>query len=109
MNNARRVETRESIENRILGSLDVEQQNRLGSRLELVDLSVGAPLYEAGDTVDFVFFPNSGLVSLLSSTEDGQVVEVAMTGVEGMVGVPVALRSDTIPYRPLVQTAGVAL
>ena len=103
------VDVFESMENRILCSLRAEQRGRLGSRLDSVNLSPGLALYEAGDTVNSVFFPNSGVVSLLSCTEEGQSVEVAMTGVEGMVGVPVALRTDTIPYRALVQTAGVAL
>src|SRR5262249_42307933 len=104
-----RVDMFESTKNRILCSLGAEQRDRLSPRLEPVNLNFGVALYEAGDAVDHVFFPNSGLVSLLSTTEDGQVIEVAMTGVEGMVGVPVALRSDTTPYRALVQTEGAAL
>jgi len=109
MSNPGRVDVFESTNNRILCSLGAEQRDRLSPRLEPVSLNFGVALYEAGDAVDHVFLPNSGLVSLLSTTEDGQIIEVAMTGVEGMVGVPVGLRSDTTPYRALVQTEGVAL
>jgi len=65
-------------------------------------------LYEAGCPISQVYFPNGGLVSLLASTEEGQVVEVAMAGIDGMVGIPIALERDTMPYRATVHVAGTA-
>jgi CRP-like cAMP-binding protein len=45
---------------------------------------------------------------LLASTQEGQVVEVAMAGIDGMVGIPVALGMNTMPYRAIVQVEGTA-
>lgn len=56
-----------------------------------------------GDTMRHAYFPLSGLVSLLSSTEDGETIEVAMVGNEGVVGVSILLRVGVTPYRTVVQ------
>ena len=68
MSNPGRVDVFESTNNRVLCSLGAEQRDRLSPRPEPVSLNFGVALYEAGDAVDHVFFPNSGLVSLLSTT-----------------------------------------
>jgi len=75
----------------------LDQLYRLRSRLEPFHLRSGATLYEAGCPIRHVYFPNSGLVSLLASTQEGQVVEVAMAGIDGMVGIPVALGMNAMP------------
>lgn len=49
------------------------------------------------------YFPFDGIVSLLSMTEDGETIEVAMVGNEGMIGVPIVLRASITPYRTVVQ------
>jgi CRP-like cAMP-binding protein len=93
-------------ENWILRSLPADQRERLRPQLRRIDLNFGTILYEAGESIRHVYFPNSGLVSLLSSTGEGQHIEVAMAGSEGMIGVEVALGSATVPYRALVQADG---
>src|SRR5262249_17382073 len=108
MSNSRGVDAFESMENRILRSLPLDQFNRLRSRLEPLHLRFGVTLYEAGCPITQLYFPNSGLVSLLASTEEGQVVEVAIAGIDGMVGIPIALERDTMPYRAIVQVEGTA-
>jgi hypothetical protein len=49
------------------------------------------------------------MISLLSITEDGRTIEVAMIGNEGMMGVPIVLRNRVAPYQMMVQLAGNAL
>jgi CRP-like cAMP-binding protein len=78
-------------------------------QLEVFNMRFGMTLYEAGDGITHVYFPNSGLVSLLASTDEGQFVEVAMTGSDGMLGIPIALGSDWMPYRAVIQVPGTAL
>lgn len=95
--------------NRILSSLPGGDFERLAPHLEPVRLNSGRILYNAGDTIRHVFFPESGMASLVSVTEDGRTVEVGMIGNEGMVGVPVVLRIGTTPYQVTVQLAGVAV
>jgi CRP-like cAMP-binding protein len=93
-------------ENWILRSLPADQRERLRPQLQRIDLDFGAILYKAGDSIRHVYFPNSGLISLVSSTEEGQHIEVAMAGAAGMMGVGIALGSETMPYRAVVQAEG---
>lgn len=67
-------------------------------------------LAEAGQRVDRVYFPVSGMVSLISLMEDGSSVEVATYGREGVVGLPEALDPRATPSsRAVGQVSGEAL
>jgi CRP-like cAMP-binding protein len=48
-------------------------------------------LYEAGDPVDRVFFPHSGIISLVVELSGGQAIEAAMIGRDSMLGATAAL------------------
>jgi CRP-like cAMP-binding protein len=91
------------LRNRLLSILPDEETNFLKSFLEPVTLTPGAILYQAGDAIRHAYFPNGGMVSLLSLTEQGHTVEVGYTGFEGMVGVPLLLGRNEMPYQALVQ------
>lgn len=95
-------------ENHILAALSPHDIARLRPALELVTLSIGEVLYEPGDQIDRVYFPNDVLISLLTATEGHVALEVALIGREGMVGTPLALGVDTAPGRALVQGNGSA-
>jgi len=97
------------VENQILLSLPVNEQGFILSKLEAVNLPYGRVLYNSGDPIKHVFFPNSGMCSLLSTTEDGSTVEVGMVGNEGLVGVPVVLGVNSMPYQVTVQVQCAAL
>ena len=90
-------------------TLAAVEYGRLSPRLRMVQLPTGEVLYNAGDRADFVYFPISGVVSLLSTTESGEVIEVAMVGSEGTTCLPVITHQQEMPYRLLVQIAGHAL
>lgn len=49
------------------------------------------------------------MISFLSTTEDGETIEVAIVGNEGMVGVPLILRMDVTPYRTVIQAPAEAM
>jgi CRP-like cAMP-binding protein len=91
------------LQNRLLSVLPAEEANFLKSYLEPVALTPGTILYQAGDAIGHAYFPNGGMVSLLSITEQGHTVEVGYTGFEGMVGVPLLLGKNEMPYQALVQ------
>jgi CRP-like cAMP-binding protein len=73
--------------------------------LEAVALQEGMILYEPDERVEYVYFPEDALVSILSLGPDGSTVEVGLIGREGMVGVPAILGGVT-PYRAVVQMPG---
>jgi hypothetical protein len=54
----------------------------------------------------FVYFPNSGLISLVIATSDGKTVEVEVLGSEGFSGVPAIFGLMRSPVREVVQIAG---
>jgi CRP-like cAMP-binding protein len=91
------------IKNRLLAALPDSELNLLQPHLELVTFAVGTIIHQAGDTIRHTYFPNSGMVSLLSVTEQGQTVEVGFTGSEGMVGLPVLLGQTEMPFQAMVQ------
>src|ERR1051326_451095 len=73
--------------------------------LELVSLQPGMVLYAPDQTVEYLYFPDNALVSILSAGPDGSTVEIGLVGRDGMIGVPAVLGGVT-PYRAVVQTAG---
>jgi CRP-like cAMP-binding protein len=66
-------------------------------------------LFEAGQPIHSIYFPDGGLVSVLVPLEGDRVAEVAVVGREGMVGLPVFLGAKTHPHRAVVQVPGSAL
>ncbi|MCK6410579.1 Crp/Fnr family transcriptional regulator [Thauera sp.] len=95
-------------ENRILAALPVNERARLMDDLERVTLPLGHVLYEPGDALGFVVFPTSCIVSLVFTTEDGSTAELAMTGKDGLVGIPLVLGGATSTHKAVVQCAGTA-
>jgi CRP-like cAMP-binding protein len=89
--------------NRLLAALSPGEHERFFSRLEMVYLPQSKILYSAGDIINYTYFPLNGMISLLSVTEDGRTMEVAMVGNEGAVGIPVILRALTTPHETIVQ------
>jgi CRP-like cAMP-binding protein len=95
--------------NKLLAALSKEDHERLNPMLEQVSLDYGKTLYEPGETIREVYFPNSGLISLLAAVEDGATLEVGIVGREGVVGLPVFLGVNTTTSRAIVQGAGLAM
>ena len=95
-------------QNRILAALPAADHARLADDLELVTLPLGHILYQPGDALGFVYFPTSCIVSLVFTTEDGSSAELAMTGSDGLVGIPLVLGGKATTHRAVVQSAGTA-
>jgi CRP-like cAMP-binding protein len=74
------------IANRLLASLPPDEYRRLVPHLEAYPLILKAVLYKPGEVVDFVYFPGGGFVSVVTVLANGDMVEVATIGNEGMVG-----------------------
>jgi CRP-like cAMP-binding protein len=96
-----------SIHNHILCSLPATQYQRLLPQLEPVELPLGKILYEPYEPIQHVYFPNEGVISVVSMLESGVSIEVGVVGSEGMLGIPVVLGTmDEANRRSLVQIAG---
>jgi CRP-like cAMP-binding protein len=103
------VPTPERPSNWLLASVPRAEYERLRPRLESVRPRAQDVLYEQGDLMEHVYFPEGGTVSLLAVLADGHAVEVSTVGNEGMVGLSVALGSEISPHRATAQVPGPAL
>ena len=72
--------------NWIVEALPLDERTNLRGLATEVDLTVNTILYEAGGKLDYVYFPEGGLVSLLVIMPGGSVAEAGFIGSEGAVG-----------------------
>lgn len=96
------------INNEILLALPLRERELLLPKLEFVRLKTHQLLHETGDTLKSAYFPNSGLVSILSVFPDGKSVEVGLVGREGFIGLPLVAGFRTAPTRAITQIEGSA-
>jgi CRP-like cAMP-binding protein len=96
-------------QNRLLDRLPADACARLQPHLQRIELPVGKVLFESDTKQSHMYFPRSGVISLLYVMENGDTGEVAMVGNEGIVGVSVMVDSRTTPTRGVVQVAGEAM
>lgn len=95
--------------NRLLAALPQDEYQGLLPKLKLFPLSFGEVIYEPGDLIRNVYFPTSGIISLLAAVEDRATLEVGIVGREGMVGLPTFMGVKTSGNRAVVQGAGAAI
>ena len=88
--------------NALITALDPSDQQILLRSGTLVDLNHGQEFCRPGSAIDYVFFPESGLESLVATTAEGGMVETGVVGIEGAVGLTEALADA--PFYPLANT-----
>ena len=94
--------------NLLLASLPPENMAALVPHLRVVQLPQETVLFEAGDTIKAVYFPHTGIVSIVVDLASGETIETAMIGRDSLVGGSAALDDDIALNRAVVQVAGVA-
>jgi CRP-like cAMP-binding protein len=92
--------------NKILLSIPDKEYGLILPHLEFLNMPHHLSLYEPGQPLEFVHFPNTGMVSLVIATEDGKTVEVGEVGKEGFAGVQAAVGINRNQVREIVQIAG---
>jgi CRP-like cAMP-binding protein len=93
-------------ENRLLAALPEADYRALAPSLQPLALEPGMSLYESGRVQPWLYFPGSGIVSLLYLLEDGSSTEIALTGREGVVGISLFMGGGVTPSRAAVQIGG---
>ena len=94
--------------NRLLASLPAAEFSALAPEFREMTLERGMILRESGDPIQHVYFPHSGLISILAVLSSGEAIETATVGFEGAVGVTAALGSRLTFGRAMVQLPGTA-
>ena len=95
--------------NRLLAHLREADQERLQPHLQTLTLDYERSLYRAHEPIEFVYFVESGVASLVNTLQNGAAAEVGTIGNEGMVGLPVLLGETEAPTSVYIQVPGSGL
>ena len=95
-----------SRQNQLLVALPQDVMDRWQAQMELVELSRNQILFDAGRAPEYVYFPTSAIVSLMSITQEGSTAEVAVVGNDGVVGISSLLGAEAAVNDAVVQSAG---
>ncbi|PYR81144.1 MAG: Crp/Fnr family transcriptional regulator [Acidobacteria bacterium] len=95
--------------NQILTRLNAEEYKRLAPQLEAVVLSFKERIYEPGKKIEYAYFPESGVISIVKPLADGTLIETRTVGNEGMVGLAAVFGVETTSSQVFCQVPGRAI
>jgi CRP-like cAMP-binding protein len=96
-------------ESRILALLSKSERERILKRCDRVAMEAKQPLFKSNSAIPHVYFPLSGMASMVLTTQSGVTVEVGTIGNEGMVGMPVYFGAKSSPTEGVWQVSGESL
>ncbi len=94
------------LKNHLLAALPESELKLLQPKFEHVSLKLGEVIYESGDTIEYVYFPTTVIMSLLYIMQSGATAEIGVIGNDGVLGVAAFLGGNSMPNRAIVQSAG---
>jgi CRP-like cAMP-binding protein len=97
------------VRNMLLAGLPRQDRLTLDPHLQFVELASGGILYEPGYAVDWVYFPNTAVLSVVTVMADGRTVESDTVGYESVVGALCALGGTPAVSRTFTQIPGTAV
>jgi CRP-like cAMP-binding protein len=103
---ARQLERRSF--NRFLATLPPHEFGLLAPHLRTIALERGVMLHDVGEDLDHVYFPHTGMVSLVAVMQSGATVETATIGRAGVIGASIGLGAKQSFGRAIVQLPGTA-
>jgi CRP-like cAMP-binding protein len=92
--------------NLILAQLPPKVLEDLSRHLEPIPLEIRQNIYRPNEPMRYVYFVETGMISVVSLMNDGRSIEVGTVGHEGMAGTELLLGVDSVPYHYFVQIAG---
>lgn len=92
--------------NSILAQLPEEEYAGLVGSLQSVELILGAEVSQPNEPIEYVYFPDSGLISTDALTSNGESVEVSVVGREGLTGLSALLGQPQMSHSVMVQGSG---
>src|SRR6266851_10466446 len=94
------------VRNKVLLAMPDDEYELMRPDLAYIDLPHHLSLHEPTQSIEFVYFPNRGMVSQVVVTKDGRTVEVGVVGNEGYVGAGLAAGLSRSSVREIIQIAG---
>jgi CRP-like cAMP-binding protein len=98
-----------AVKNILLLSIPDAEFDRVRPHLQFTELPQHYILHDQGDKLEFGYFPNDGMVSLVVISSDGRSVEVGVMGKEGIAGTSLSVGLRQAPYRAIMQITGSAV
>jgi CRP-like cAMP-binding protein len=95
-------------QNRLLNGLGADDLAHLQPHLQKVRLRRGQVLHPAGEPIRSVYFPDGGMISMLTVMQSGELIETAIIGTEGVAGGWVAIDGANANTQTTVQMEGSA-
>ena len=95
--------------NRLLGLLPPRDYQRLRPHLHRIPLEYRQSLYRANKPIEFVYFIETGVGSLVNTMKNGDAAEIGTIGNEGVVGLPIVFGDNRAPTNVYVQVPGAGL
>jgi CRP-like cAMP-binding protein len=96
----------DGVKNHLLAALPEADFARVKTKLEPVFFKLGKVIYEAGDRMDYVYFPTTAIVSMLYIMENGATAEIGVVGNDGLIGNALFMGGETTNSRAVIQSAG---
>ena len=94
------------LRNRLLASMGASDYALVEPHLQSAAFEQGVVVQEVGETIERVYFPQTGMISLVVATIEGAGIEAATIGYEGAVGVHRGLGKRRAFTRAVIQLAG---
>ena len=96
------------VQNLLLANLPADEFVRLNPYFKPTALPRQTVIYEAGDLIDFIYFPSGGLIAEAAMLEDGQGLEILSVGREGALGICALSGMSVSAHELTVQITGAA-
>ena len=92
--------------NHILAAFSPEESNLIAPYLEPVEFSARRSIEQPGKPVEWVYFPDNGVASVVAAAKHGRTVEVGIIGHDGMTGLSLVLGAERAANETYVQVGG---
>ncbi len=100
--------TQIQMRNTLLEKLSEEERESLFPSMELTEFATKELVYAPRQNLNYAYFPETCVMSLITVLEDGTEIEAATIGNEGMIGIPLILAGNQMQSKVVCQIAGSA-
>jgi CRP-like cAMP-binding protein len=100
------MKTTDNIKNLVLKSLTADEFQKIEKHLKKIELPVGKVLYYTAEKIEYVYFPETGVISIVTVLETGNTVESGIIGSEGFSGAAVIFHEEISPLEATIQLSG---
>ena len=94
------------IKNSVLNSLTANEFREIEKHLKKFELPVGKVLYYPAEKIEYVYFPENCVISIVTVLENGSMVETGIIGSEGFSGAAVIFHEEVSPLEATIQLSG---